>query len=63
MLVEHVLITQALRPVPRAPMLLVDEQKLSHGLKRYAQARIKALKFRANRGRLSLPASLRTSAR
>src|SRR6185437_15978734 len=28
-------------------MLLVDEQERSHGLKRYAQARIEALEFRA----------------
>ncbi len=48
-LVEQLLITQALRPVPRAPMLLVDEQELSHGLKRYAQACIEALQFRAER--------------
>ena len=37
-LVEQLLITQALRPVPRPPVLLVDEHELSHGLKRYARA-------------------------
>ena len=49
MLIEQLLITQVLRPVPRAPVLLEDEQELSHGSNGTPQPWIEALEFGARR--------------